>query len=265
MSWELLGSLQGPAGRDRVTMASPWIPQRGSDAWNDEFDDSGSPDLGVRGWTVENWSTGATLTRAGDVTWHAGASLGSTQYRSTLVGSELWLQTPSGVSMFIYKTFPAASYVFGMQGTVPYYESGFELKLWVYNATRNASLPERNAFGTGVYTSGSGAGNAQFIYTNNAGTQSWNTGGTNTFGNDGAVQDCWTCDLRSSAKVAQMSWETSTMRNRWTRAAQIAGVTTTAVAAGVQVTSGGVASLQTGAAMKAIVLGWLRRDGSTPL
>lgn len=248
-----------------VVPASPWLPQRGSDlSFNDEFDD-GSSDLGERGWTCINWATGAAMVRAGDVTWHQGGAFTGNQYRSTRIGSEMVIQTPVGVSMFIYKTFAPGNYLFGMQAMMPYLASGLEVRLWAYNVARNPALPERNAFGAGLYGGTLTTGINQFIYTDASGGQQWNTF-TDVVGMDALVADVWTTDLRSSQRVGQYAWCSPNLRQRWRRSALIPLIVTETVAAGVQVASGGAGQLVAfGNSLQCVTLGWIRRDGSTPL
>lgn len=64
----------------------------------DEFD-SGSPDLATRGYSFVGNTVG-TMTRVGDIEYNGQISgqfndLGSTQYRSSIIGSKLFLQLPT--------------------------------------------------------------------------------------------------------------------------------------------------------------------------
>lgn len=236
---------------------SPFLPQAGSDSWNDEFSD-GSPDLAARGWTVEQWSTGTPMTRVGDVTWHAGASTGTTEYRSTIVGSSLWIQT--GANALIYKTFAAGRYCFAARMGPLYLSPTMVCKLWAYHSTRVPATPERNAYGTGHYATDVNTGVAQFIYTDNAGGQVWNTFG-NTYNNDSVPQDVWVTDLRKVNACNQMSWNWPTMRSRWRRESN-AVLPTEVIAAGIQVSATPTAAP---AAPNAVCVSWIRRVGGTPV
>lgn len=67
-------------------------PPAAADPFDDEFLD-GSPDLAARGWTVVNVTTGAPVTRAGDVDFRTIPGAGTTgKYFSTLTASGLVLQ-----------------------------------------------------------------------------------------------------------------------------------------------------------------------------
>jgi hypothetical protein len=231
-----------------------------SDTFNDEFS-SGSADLATRGWTCENFSSGATMSRRGEVQFASVSSLASNQYNSTILGSTILIQVGISVSMLLYKTFSSGSYLFGTR-MVPHQigngSSTFaEGKLWVYHATRSAANPERNAYGTGFYGSASTTGIAQFIYTNNSGTQLWNTTG-NTY-DQNVLMDTWTCDLRTSGKPFQAAWNDLYARRRFWRDGND-GTTTTAVAAGVMVATGGVQQQGGGNGPCYVAIDWIRRS-----
>lgn len=252
---DLLGSA-GASDRE-----CPWIPARGSDAWNDEFDD-GSADFALRGWTVENWTTGGTMTRVGDVSWHAGASIGSAEYRSTRVGSSIYVQTPIGISMLVHKTFAAGQYCFAAKALPMYQYAGIECKLWAYTSARVPATPERNAYGAGHIATGLGTGILQFIHTNGAGTQSYNTSG-NTFTHADVPHDILVNDLRSVNLAAQSAWNSSTLRSRWQR--QHSGASSAALDVGLQIFTDGPGSLPSNGLLRAVCIDWIRRDGATPL
>jgi hypothetical protein len=69
-------------------------------AFNDEFND-GNADLAVRGWTVINAGTGATMTRAGDINAYTAPTLTATTYLSTLRNGRMWVQC--SVNLYMYK------------------------------------------------------------------------------------------------------------------------------------------------------------------
>jgi hypothetical protein len=72
--------------------------------YDDEFD-SGSPDLAVRGYIVRNASN-VDMSRVGDVLpWDnvGAAGLTAATYRSTIVGSQIFVQTLAGNTMGFYK------------------------------------------------------------------------------------------------------------------------------------------------------------------
>jgi len=84
-------------------------------AFNDEFD-SGNPDLVARGWGIVAPSTGTVPVRVGDIqVWSATSGNGFAgypapgTYRSSIVGSCLYMQIPSGANYIIYKTLSAVS------------------------------------------------------------------------------------------------------------------------------------------------------------
>lgn len=95
---------------------NPYLPAPASpNAFNDEFD-SGSADLGVRGWTFWNHTTNTTMTRNGDINpWGTNAVLGANQYNSRIVGTHLLLQMPivasNAYSLYKAVTFPAGTTV----------------------------------------------------------------------------------------------------------------------------------------------------------
>lgn len=272
MTWTLIGNIRGPAGAAGAPgasgsgeLSSPWIPQASSDlTWNDEFD-SGSADLATRGWTVERWDTGATMTRAGDVSYHQGLTVTGTQYRSTIVGSQIHIQTPTNIGIFVYKTFASGQYMFGAKGTFPNLENGYFLRLYCYNATRNAAHPERSAFGAGSYANASGSGRTQFLATNASDTQLWNTdsGGGFPFGDSDRPFDTMVSDLRSVGKVEQGLWDSSRLSQRWRRTST-SSLGTDTVAAGMHIQTTGIAAIGT-SDVNTVALDWIRRDGGTPL
>lgn len=71
---------------------------------DDEFDEAVNPvaDLAARGWVARSLSTGALMTRIGDVqpTLAVAGALGQNDYRSTIFGSVLYLQCRG---MMLYK------------------------------------------------------------------------------------------------------------------------------------------------------------------
>jgi hypothetical protein len=122
---------------------------------NDEFS-SGSSDLATRGWTVINAFTGATMTRAGDISFTtAGSSLSATQYRSTLTASGICIQCSA--EMYAYKAVAVANYyvcggVSGaatttlyctplqiMNGALPITNSSIRAFVNIYNGTVSAN------------------------------------------------------------------------------------------------------------------------------
>lgn len=82
--------------------SSPYLTAPASpDGFDDEFD-GGDDDLALRGITVKAFSTGATLTRAGDISPWSAPSAGT--YYSTLMGSWLFVQGPNGDQIVLLKT-----------------------------------------------------------------------------------------------------------------------------------------------------------------
>jgi len=82
--------------RSTLGVAAPsnmfWAPGPSTDPFDDFFAD-GSPDLAIRGWLAVNGSTGATMTRVGDILPMIGPStLATNTYRSTLTRSGLLIQ-----------------------------------------------------------------------------------------------------------------------------------------------------------------------------
>lgn len=241
----------------------PWIPGDRSDLlWNDDFD-TGSPDFAVRGWTVQRWSDGVPMTRSGDVSWVQAALPAVGTYFSTIVGSRIFVQTPAGEGIFVFKTFASAPYLFGARGSFPILENGYFFRMFVYNAARDATNPERSAFGTGCYANGTNVGRNQFIYTNAAGAQSYNTDGSSGFASDDRAFDTFCCELRSPNNVAHASWDLTKLNQRWREAYHLAGVPTSAVACGVHLqTPGATAAGSTGGntVPNALALDWIRRE-----
>jgi len=90
-----------------ATQDAPFIVETnpGSLLYADEFAPGSSPDLATLGYTCKNASTGATMTRAGNVNFATTPALTSTQYNSTIIGSWLYLQT--GALMTVTKTMSA--------------------------------------------------------------------------------------------------------------------------------------------------------------
>jgi hypothetical protein len=250
------------AATPQAALDGPWIPGGGSDVgWNDDFD-SGSPDFALRGWTVVRWSDGVPMTRAGDVSWVQGRIPATRTYFSTIVGSRIFVQTPAGEGLFVYKTFASAPYLFGARGSFPYLENGYFFRMFVYNAPRDATNPERSAFGTGCYGSGTNVGHNQFIFTNAAGAQSYNTDGGSSFGTDDRAFDTFTCELRSPNNVAHASWDLDKLNQRWREAYHLPGVSSSAVACGVHLqTASATAAGSTGGntCPNALALDWIRR------
>lgn len=96
--YALITNIKGAPGDSNPYVATPTSPN----AFDDEFN-SGSPDLAVRGYTIINASTGATLTRAGDIDpWNTTGPVGNT-YWSTLRNSWIYIQGAPGMQIDFYK------------------------------------------------------------------------------------------------------------------------------------------------------------------
>ena len=96
------------------TSTHPYLaPPAAPNAWDDEFE-SGSSDLAVRGLQVKSTVGGTILTRAGDIqlwsaTGFATAPAAGT-YRSSLIGSYMFIQTPAAVGeVYIGKALTAGT------------------------------------------------------------------------------------------------------------------------------------------------------------
>lgn len=90
-------------GRTAIRINNPYIdPPTTANAFDDEFD-SGSSDWATRGWTVVNFSTGATLTRSGNIDPWSTTGPAAGTYFSTIVGSYMLFQPPNGIDVRVYK------------------------------------------------------------------------------------------------------------------------------------------------------------------
>lgn len=240
----------------------PWIPAADSDlAWNDEFD-SGSPDFAERGWTVVRWSDGVPMTRSGDVSWVQALHPATLTYFSTIVGTRIFVQTPSGEGIFVYKTFASDLYLFGARGSFPIFENGYFFRMFVYNAVRSPASPERSAYGQGSYANGTNTGRNQFIYTTAGGVQIYNTDGVSPIDPTNQTFDTYCCELRSPHNAAISSWDLDKMHQRWRESYTLPGEPTGAVACGVHLqTPGATAAGSTGGNFvpNAMCLDWIRR------
>jgi len=95
--WAAAASGGGGTGGHPI-ISPPLVPN----AFDDEFDSGGNPDLAARGWLIFNNGSGATLTRAGDVEPFSVPAAGT--YRSTIIGSRIYIQTPTSPSGDIQMT-----------------------------------------------------------------------------------------------------------------------------------------------------------------
>jgi hypothetical protein len=133
-------------------------PPSSPDVFNDEFD-SGSADLAVRGWTIVNRGSGATLTRTGDVDFTINAStIGATVYRSTIRNSRLYIQ--ASVQALIYKS-ATGSFQLASLFNQPNVFSGNYCNAVI----SNNNTPGIAATNRSVYTGQEGA-NVVFAYNN---------------------------------------------------------------------------------------------------
>lgn len=94
----LVGVSGGGGAAGNVYYDAPPVPN----ALSDEFKSGSSALNGVggRGFSCVNSTSGATMTRVGDVT-QAAPALGANEYRSTLTASGMYIQ--SGSNMVVYK------------------------------------------------------------------------------------------------------------------------------------------------------------------
>lgn len=82
-------------GTDQAYIRKPASPTVAEAAFNDEFD-SGSADLATRGWGLYNFTDFTAITRVGPVSL-LNPALNPNTYRSTIYGSQLFLQIGAGV------------------------------------------------------------------------------------------------------------------------------------------------------------------------
>jgi len=248
---------------DDRAWSNPWIPGVESDpTFDDEFD-SGDPDFAVRGFTCVNfYGGGGTMTRAGNIASSGTISAGT--YRSTIYGSTIYVQVPAGTTLFIYKAFSAAQYLFGARfaghsvgNSDPSQKT--ECRIWAFATAYSSANPERNAFGSGFISSGSvaGQGASQFIYTNNSGTQIYNTGGTNTFGLDADI-DVYTLDTRLTGTPIHHAWNASVNRRRFALS-QPSALPTSVLQAGIAIQSNGSNSTSV---PNYVAIDWFRRSNA---
>lgn len=112
---EIVGGNPLSTANAQVFTGSPYVDLPANpDPFSDEFD-SGSPDLALRGWTVINMTTGATMTRSGDIDVQL-SSIATNTYRSTISASRLYVQTFT--NMYFYKSLQSISGVSPNPGAV---------------------------------------------------------------------------------------------------------------------------------------------------
>lgn len=89
---------------ESVPSAFPYIgPPATADDFNDEFD-SGSADLVDRGMVIVASATSNVLTRVGEISPYASVNVG--EYRSSIIGSWLYVQGAEGTGIDVYKEIP---------------------------------------------------------------------------------------------------------------------------------------------------------------
>lgn len=94
-------------------VGNPYIdPPVTASPYDDEFS-SGSADLAVRGWTVVDVSSGATMTRVGNVDINV-TSFASNTYRSTISGT--WLFIQSIQTLCAFKAITPGDATFALRG-----------------------------------------------------------------------------------------------------------------------------------------------------
>lgn len=131
-----------PATPDQAYITPPVTPN----AFDDEFDAGGNPDLAARGWLFRNMTTGTLMTRIGDVVPFGllMTALTANQYRSTLSRGRLFLQLPSGIGQDVVLaraiTVPASvptdgAFVVGRVGFQNFVASGSSVAGGYYNVS----------------------------------------------------------------------------------------------------------------------------------